>query len=435
MAGTAALGLLAPPGAVAAPQTPAEAGLATTSAAGGVPRTSRVPAAPAAPKPKTEIRGWQATAAAVLPGRRFSDRVAVRTGGKRIARRIEVQRKARGTSQWSRVARFRTDDKGRANLTYSAAEEGSWLFRAFVQSDRTGRGARTAKRRVDAVIPEPVGVPLAELAVPPPPPPQTRGTTIAVTGDVGACGGSQDKTAAIIDHIDGPLIVPGDVAYPDGSAADFANCYDPFFGRFRDRTFPVPGNHEYRTPAAGGYFDYFGARVGDAVDPWYSVDIGAWRFYMLNSNCDEVGCSQGGKQYEWLAGELAKPQPMCTAAVWHHPRWTSGKSGSDPTTADLYQLMYSAGGELVLTGHQHHYERFAPLSPEGVLDGNGMRQFVVGTGGQTLRSFGPETPGSEVRMRDSHGVLRMELGPSGYQWMFLPAEPWGQVDTGWGLCH
>jgi hypothetical protein len=381
------------------------------------------------------IVGWTTRPVTVPAGSPVVDVVAVLTGGERRRRKVEVQRRAPGESVWTPVVRQRTDDQGRATLTFVAPAEGTSQFRVEVVADRKGRLVRSSARDVTAEVPEPTGVPLADYVIDASAPPQTGGPSVAVAGDIGDCGGDQYRTAQIIDWIEGPLIAPGDIAYPDGSTENFANCYDPFFGRFKGRTYPVPGNHEYRTPGAAPYFDYFGPTKGTPTAPWYSIDIGTWRIYLLDSNCEIVGCEVGSDQYTWLASQLAKPQPKCTAAVWHHPRWSSSRSGPDPLTSDLYQLLYEHGADVLLTGHLHNYERLTHLSPTGAIDALGIRNFIVGTGGRDLFGFGEPYPGSDVRSFDSHGVLRMELGPAGYRWAFLPTDPVGETDPGWALCN
>jgi hypothetical protein len=259
-----------------------------------------------------------------------------------------------------------------------------------------------------------------------------------VSGDIGLCpglGGAPDQTAALIDGDAGVVVEPGDIAYPNGTDSDFADCYDPYYGQFKDITYPVPGNHEYNSGATG-YFNYFGSGVGSLAEPWYAVDIGGWRFLMLNSNCGLVGgCSAGSPQYLWLADELAGSLPECIAAVWHHPRWSSGSHGPYAGTQDLYALLADHGADLLLTGHEHDYERFAQMTAAETVDAGGIREFVVGTGGQSLRPFGSPATGSEIRLNDSRGVLRLDLGASDYTWEFLPTEAGGSTDSGSESCH
>ena len=262
------------------------------------------------------------------------------------------------------------------------------------------------------------------------------GVTVNVAGDLGYCGpnGQPNAVATLLDSLAGPLIAPGDIAYPDGSASDFANCYDPIFGRFKQRTYPVPGNHEYHSAQAQPYFDYFGSRVGDTSRPYYSMDIGDWHFVMLNSNCTEIGgCGVGSAQERWLTQDLAGSNKMCKAAVWHHPRFTSSDKGFDANVVPLWDAFQSGGGDIIFNGHAHHYERFAPMNSAGVRSPSGVRQFVVGTGGAALYPFVTTAPGSESR-GGSFGVLKMDLHTASYSWDFVPVAGSTFTDSGSGTC-
>ena len=232
----------------------------------------------------------------------------------------------------------------------------------------------------------------------------------------------------------GPFLALGDLAYPDGTAADFRNCYDPAYGRHKDRTWPVPGNHEYNS-GGQAYFDYFGGRVGTPAQPWYSLDVGAWHFVMLNSNCAVVGgCGTGSAQYTWLQQDLAEHPGQCLAAVWHHPNYVSGAYGTNTITSAFWQLLQSRGADLVLSGHQHSYERFARMNESGQSDDLGIRQFVVGTGGAALYGFASVHPQSQYQQTNSHGLLRLDLAPTGYSWQFVPTRSDVGGDSGADTC-
>lgn len=247
-----------------------------------------------------------------------------------------------------------------------------------------------------------------------------RQDQITVVGDIGWCGSAGvAQTAGLIADTTGPMFAPGDIAYPNGTSTDFANCYDPHFGPFKDRTWPVPGNHEYNTDAVG-YFGYFGSRVGTAGDPWYSTDIGGWHFVMLNSNCSKVGgCDATSRQYQWLVQDLAAHPTQCLVAVTHHPRYSSGPHGNNDETAPLWALLTGAGADMMLSGHDHDYERFARMDSSGAQTPSGIRQFVVGTGGAPLYSFGTIQPNSEFRSNDAFGVLALTLDEDAYSWRFI----------------
>ena len=272
---------------------------------------------------------------------------------------------------------------------------------------------------------------------------QVGGDPVLVgAGDIGSCENTGvQMTARLLPSllgIDGTVAIFGDSAYPKGTATDFAECYDPYWGQFKARTRPSPGNHEYETPGASGYFNYFGAAAGDPAKGYYSYDLGSWHVISLNSNCSSVagGCAVGSPQEQWLKGDLAANANACTLAYWHHPRFSSGVNGDQPSVAPFWDNLYEAGADVVLNGHDHDYERFAPQNPSGQSDpARGIREFVVGTGGAELRNFGTIEPNSEVRVEQKNGVLKMTLHPEGYDWQFVTAPDGGIADTGSANCH
>ncbi len=210
----------------------------------------------------------------------------------------------------------------------------------------------------------------------------------------------------------------GGLQYELGELANFRAGYDPTWGRYAPIVRPVPGNHEYGTPDASGYFDYFGAAAGPRGKGWYSYDVGAWHVVALNTNCHAVSCTAGSEQERWLRADLAAHPRTCTMAVFHQPRFTSSPRGSDPGLTPLWQALHDAHVDVVLNGHEHNYERFAPQDPHGAADPRGPRQFIVGTGGRGLSPFGPPIANSELRTRDHFGLLTMTLRPTGYDWAF-----------------
>lgn len=257
---------------------------------------------------------------------------------------------------------------------------------------------------------------------------------LIAAGDIALCGSPADEsTAELVQRLPGTVATLGDNAYPDGSARDYQQCYEPSWGRFRDRTRPSPGNHEYHTPGATGYFAYFGAAAGPAGDGYYSYDLGAWHIVSLNSN---LGSIDAARQEAWLAADLrANPAP-CTLAYFHHPRFSSGHHGDHPSLRPIWQILHQNGVDLVLSGHDHNYERFAPQDAQGVADpARGIRQFVVGTGGAALRAMRTPRPNSELRLNERYGALRLTLGASGYGWQFLAAPDGAVLDAGEGRCH
>ena len=207
---------------------------------------------------------------------------------------------------------------------------------------------------------------------------------------------------------------------------------------FKDRTRPSPGNHEYETPGASGYFTYFGAAAGEPAKGYYSYDLGSWHVISLNSNCSSVagGCAAGSPQEQWLKADLAAHSNECTLAYWHHPRFSSGIHGDEAFVGPFWDALYQAGADVVLNGHDHDYERFAPQNPSGQADpAQGISEFVVGTGGAELRNFRTIKPNSEVRVAQQNGVLKMTLHPDGYDWQFLTAPVGTIADTGSASCH
>lgn len=257
-------------------------------------------------------------------------------------------------------------------------------------------------------------------------------------GDIARCDSTGDEaTAALLDNIEGRVFTTGDNVYYDGTGAEFANCYGPSWGRHKARTSPAPGNHEYNTAGAAGYFDYFGAAAGEPGKGYYSYDLGAWHIVVLNSNCAEIGgCGDGSAQLRWLREDLAANAGSCTAAYFHHPRFSSSSYGSDTNVSTFWDALYRAGAELVLNGHSHNYERFAPQDPEGARDrARGVREITVGTGGANFTPLGAPVPNSEVLIADTYGVLALTLRPQGYDWRFVTAPDGAVADAGSGTCH
>jgi hypothetical protein len=191
----------------------------------------------------------------------------------------------------------------------------------------------------------------------------------------------------------------------------------------------VPGNHEYETKQAAGYFAYFGAVAGQAGEGWYSYSVGAWHVVALNSECGAIGgCGAGSPELAWLVADLAAHPAECTLAYWHHPRWSSGPHGSSDLTEALWDTLAAAGADVVLSGHDHDYERFKPI--------DGIREFVVGTGGRSLYAWpGSPLPETEVRANDTYGLLELTLGEGEYSWRFIPAAGGSFTDSGAGQCR
>jgi Calcineurin-like phosphoesterase len=255
-------------------------------------------------------------------------------------------------------------------------------------------------------------------------------------GDISDCGSAKDEeTATLLDGIPGTVVTFGDNAYSSGTAAQYRDCYDPTWGRHKARTKPSAGNHEYETKGASGYFGYFGAAAGAAAQGWYSYDLGRWHMIVLNSNCSDVGCGSNSAQVKWLRADLAAHAGANVIAYWHHPRFSSGAHGNDTSVAAFWDALYAGGADIVLNGHDHDYERFAPQDPSGRADpAHGIREFVVGTGGRELRARASNAKNSQVFSK-TFGVLKLTLHASSYDWQFVPIAGTTFTDRGTGTPH
>ncbi len=270
-------------------------------------------------------------------------------------------------------------------------------------------------------------------------------------GDIASCvGGGDEKTAPLVENIlkadpTATAFVAGDNAYEDGSAAEYRDCYGPSWGRFKARTRPSLGNHEYDgVERAKPSFDYFGDALwgnSRARGGYYSFDLGdSWHVIVLNSNPDFVPGIIGSPQERWLREDLAANSKPCIAAIWHHPRFFSSSDAASSLqrgwVKPFWQALYAAGADLVLNGHAHNYERFLPQTPDGVPDPEkGIRQFIVGTGGKSVGSVAKVHPNSQLREGKTFGVLKLTLSPGSYAWQFIPEAGKTFTDVGSGNCH
>ncbi len=253
----------------------------------------------------------------------------------------------------------------------------------------------------------------------------TPARTLLAVGDIASCSSNGDEqTAALVSKLPGTIAVLGDIAYEMGSEADFANCFQPGWGLLVPRIKAALGNHEYNTGTAAVAIRLFGL----PPNGWYSYTLGAWHVVVLNSNCGQIGgCERGSPQWQWLKADLAAHPALCTLAYWHHPRFSSGLHGSDTTVAPFWDLLARAKADLVLQGHDHDYERFAPI--------RGIRSFVVGTGGRSHYPFLLPRAGSVVRNANTFGVLRLTLKATGFNWEFVPVAGGTFTDVGSGVCR
>jgi hypothetical protein len=266
------------------------------------------------------------------------------------------------------------------------------------------------------------------------------GFVLVGAGDIADCAdlSGAEATAKLLDAIPGTVFTVGDNAYTQGTAEQFAKCYDPTWGRQKARTRPSVGNHEFHSTAATPYFDYFGANAGDPSRGYYSYELGAWHIIVLNSECSEVGgCKTGSVEEKWLRADLQAHPSACTLAYWHKPLFSSGaKHGNDPEMKAFWEDLYDAKASVVINGHDHDYERFAPQDPDGKSDpARGIREFVAGTGGKSHRPFAAPKPNSKIRNDDAFGVLKLVLRPDGYEWRFMAVPGTSFTDSGSGQCN
>ncbi len=285
------------------------------------------------------------------------------------------------------------------------------------------------------------GVTLAKQPpLPPPPPPSPSDPKILSAGDIASCASSGDESTAAILQLNPnlPILTAGDNVYEKGTTSEFGSCFEPSWGPFKGRIHPTPGEHEYFSPGAAGYYAYFGAAAGDPAKGYYSFDIGAWHVVALNTNCRAAGgCDVGSPEEQWLRADLATHQTRCVLAYGAVPRFSSGTThGSDLGVRAFWQALYDYDADIVLAGHEHLYERFAPQTARGVADPErGIREFVVGTGGRGHYPFGAPVANSEVRDNTTFGLLKMTLHANSYDWQFLPEAGKTFADVGSGTCH
>jgi hypothetical protein len=262
-------------------------------------------------------------------------------------------------------------------------------------------------------------------------------------GDIAGCKNIEGaaSTAKLVEQFpNAAVFAAGDVVYERGTEEEFRDCYGPTWGKFKDRTRPALGNHEYGVPGAAPYFAYWGDKAGPVGKGYYSYEVGAWHVVVLNTNCNVVGgCNEGSPQEVWLKEDLAQHANACIIAYGHHALFSSGVFKSHAVHTEVKPLwddLYAAHADLFFAGHEHSYERFAPQNPEGQLDPqNGIRLIVVGTGGRSHEILGLAAANSELRNWDTYGVLKLELSPASYTWEFLPEAGKTFRDSGSGACH
>ena len=350
---------------------------------------------------------WSAARAAAAAD--WRGRVA-RVEADLVGGRLETVVRVRGLERGTRVgARY----GGRRVGVAEAGKRGRALMRVALPQDATGRALRVA-------------TPQGPLTVTLPTPP----ATLVAAADI-ACQPPYEtgpdrcrhaETARLAERLrPDAVLLAGDIQYQEATLREFRGSFHPTWGQISSPLRPVPGNHEYRTPGAAGYFDYFEWQSGWRPPPWYGFEAGSWRVLALNSNCEEgrVPCGAGSEQERWLRANLRAEPHRCTLAFWHHPRYSSGFHGSDERTTPFWRALREAGAEAVVSGHDHHYERFAPQDANGQRDESGLRQFVVGTGGSKPSVLRAPAPHSLRRQNEDFGVLVLKLYDGAYSWRFV----------------
>lgn len=273
------------------------------------------------------------------------------------------------------------------------------------------------------------------------PTPTGQTATLAAVGDI-ACDPADgvnpcedEKVADVVETIDpDALALLGDIQYENGTLSAFNAVFDVNWSRFSNIWKPVPGNHEYYTSNASGYYSYFGSDAGDPTKGYYSYELGDWKVFALNSNCLDVPCSAGSVQEQWLRAELAASSNKCILAYWHHPLFSSGIHGNDTAAKPFWEALEEYNADVILVGHDHDYERFSKQTAEGVASSGGIREFVVGTGGKNNRGFSSISGNTEAYNDSTDGALKLTLKPTSYDWEFVPEAGGTYTDSGSQSC-
>lgn len=308
-------------------------------------------------------------------------------------------------------------------------------------SEVTAASIPEQERRLSATVLQPTHTPLpsktpkptitATVTLTPTPMP----IRIAVVGDITICGQDGDeKTASLIDESVDWILLVGDANNEDGTLWQYENCFKPSWGNLLERIYPVPGNHDYYSDPLDGYFKFFGEKAGPPGLGYYALHLNNWLVLGLNTNCGAVPCGPSSEQVQWLSSELDVAAENCILDFGHHPRWGSGLVGETPWIFALWDTLYAGGTDLVFSGHDHHYERLAPLDTQGEVDTeNGIRSFIVGTGGASQRGLGEIKTYSEKQIVGQYGVLFLDLYPGAYKWSFVNTDQ-KVLDSGADIC-
>jgi acid phosphatase type 7 len=326
---------------------------------------------------------------------------------------------------------FALTTTSRTNLELATKEGGSSTSPQLIVEAATPSSGSTAPSTAPTTTTAPP--PTTTTTTTTSPPPSGNDPVIAIAGDIAGDGSGDSATAALLDSLNPTAVLTaGDNAYNDGSAAQYNSYYEPTWGRHKAKTYPTPGNHEYHTSGASGYFGYFGTRAGTAGQGWYSYDVGAWHLIALNS---EVSHGSTSAQVTWLKDDLARTSAKCVLAYWHKPRFTAGNYSDMSEFQPFWDALYAANADVVINGHDHNYQRYAPMTPAGVRDdARGVREFVVGTGGRSHYGIRADSR-REAGDASTYGVLKLTLRPSSYEWRFVPETGRSYTDSGTGNCH
>jgi len=267
---------------------------------------------------------------------------------------------------------------------------------------------------------------------PAPEPAPVPDATLVGAGDIVKCNAPEaEQTAKLLDRIPGTVVALGDTVYPSATPALLSDCYGPTWGRHLSRTLAVAGNHDWEASGGAPFFAYFAQAAGPPGRGYFSTSLGSWHVIVLNSN---VSAAPGSPQYTWLQSDLAASTAPCTVAMWHHPLFTSGANGNSPQMREVWRLLMSTAVDVVLNGHDHDYERFAPQDADGRAAAQGMREFVTGTGGASLTDRITPQANSEVRDNRTFGVLRLTLKATSYDWRFVSIDGQTFTDAGSAPC-
>jgi hypothetical protein len=313
-------------------------------------------------------------------------------------------------------------------VTWTPTRSGRFGVTVLVRNARGSARQRFPLVVRGSALPNPVGPP------PPTPPPAPLANVVLAAGDISSCVNNNDEaTARVLDaNPSVPVLTLGDNVYDAGTVAEFASCYAPTWGRHFDRTYPAPGNHDYNTAGAAGYFGYFGTRAGPQSTGYYSFDLGDWHLISLNSESD---FGTAGTQLAWLRADLAATTRKCVLAYWHKPRFAAGNYSDFTQYTPFWDALYAAKAEIVLNGHDHNYQRYQLMTPAGAPDPvNGIREFLVGTGGVGAYPLQPDSR-RDAAGTGIFGVLRLTLNRDSYDWQFLPAQGTTFSDSGTGACR